>query len=427
MANVEIEELKKLIRDSVGSEIARQAQDSLDKAKEDADKARAAGVNPLSELQRQVAGSHFQRADVAANGTVRNDPHQGRGLDFARAIKAGVVGQLSHRSAQDVAHAWSKDGAAHYGRVAELLDGTKRAMGESPVSSGGALVPGSATVEFIELLYPASLAMSLGARDMEINRTQDFGRLNQGATVAYVGELSNVVPSTPATGQLRATSHKAAAIVPLSNELLRNPSVGADMILRDDLLAAMGARRDLSFYRGAGSSNQPKGVKSWMKAGNKANQSGTAISNKVADLMKLIRYVDESNVPMGGAAFVMAPRTKWALAATLDGNSQFVFASMLAAGTLFGFRAASSTQIPTNLGGGSDSEIYFGAHSDGIITRDVSQPMAIETFLNGTYHDGSALVSGISTDQSVVRIIEGHDVILRHDNTFSMLEQVTWS
>jgi HK97 family phage major capsid protein len=122
----------------------------------------------------------------------------------------------------------------------------------------------------------------------------------------------------------------------------------------------------------------------------------------------------------------MAPRTFWGLAKLLDTNGSFVFMPMLMAGNLFGFRFAKTTQIPVNLSG-SQSQVFFGVHSDVILGRDVSRPLEVETQVNGAYWNGSAVVAGFSNDTSPVRIIESHDVAARHDNTFALMEQVTLS
>lgn len=437
LAKMTPDDLKSFIRDSVRASLAEGMTVSVDKATEAADRAKREGSH-LDMLARIVAGAseearaggNYPRAIVDMRlGTIITDPHKGRGLELARAVKAMLVGKMENRDAKDVAQSWFKAGHRHYEPVADTIEPIKRAMSESVAASGGLLVAPQIG-EFIELLYAVTLAYRLGARDYEFNRQVDFGKMTAGVTAYYGGELALMVPSTPSVGQVKMSAKKAYAITLLSNEILRNPSVSSDALVRDDMLKAIALKRDSSFYRGTGTEYAPKGWKNWIKSANKNGQSGTALANKVSDLIKAISLVDESNIDleMNRGAFAMAPRSKWALAATLDSQGNFVFAAMLASGQLFGFPIGTTTQIPTNLGGGTnESEIYFGVHNDVFLGRDSTQPLQVEVFPNGAVHDGSAVVSGISTDQSAIRALEAHDVAARHDNTGAMVTGVTWT
>lgn len=426
MAEINTTELESVIRDNVRTAIAGAMVDAVRQAKETAEAQKA---DPAAQVVAGARGPthapEAHRANVDRGSLeVIHDPHKGKGLAFARMVKAQAAGVIERRDPVDVAHGWSRD-FPHYREIAERLEAHKRAMNEGTFAQGGSLVP-QAYGEFIELLYAATTALAMGARVVDFNGSLNMGKLNSGASVYYVGEAENVTPSTPGTGEVRLSRKKAAAVVAITNEMLRNPAVGADTLVRDDLVQQMALRRDLSFFRGTGSQNQPKGIANWIASGQKFNQAGTTTANKISDLVKLIRLVDESNVPLSSAGYIMAPRTLWGLASTVDSNSNLVFANMLSQGMLFGFKVMRSTQIPTNLGS-SESEIYFGAFNDAIMGFDTSTPLAVEVFPNGTFWDGSALVSGISSDQSVIRVLEGHDVALRHDNTFALHQQTTWA
>lgn len=432
-----LKDVEAIIRDGVSKAVAEAMVDSTRKATEEAERARKEGKNAevLAQVAEKMKGEH-ERAKVDSRTLeVIHDPHKGKGLRFARAVKA--LGAAKHESCapKEMARRWANQGHRQYAEIADLLEQAERdtnspnrALNESTFAQGGSLVPIQESTEFIELLYAATLALKLGARTMEFNGSVAMGRLNSGATVFYVGEADNITPSQPGVGEIRMSRKKAAAVVPITNELLRNPSVGADAIVRDDLVNAMALRRDLSFFRGIGSTGQPKGMAFWLNQSlNKFAQSANTAAGKIADLVKLIRLVDESNVPLVSGGFAMSPRSLWSLASTVDANSNLVFAAMINQGMLFGFPFGRSTQIPNNLGGGSDSEVYFGAFNDAILGFDVGTPFTVEVFINGAFFDGSTVVSGISSDQSVIRALEGHDVSLRHDQAFAQLTGVQWT
>lgn len=429
MAEMTVADLKSEIAGVLRGALQDIALQSVDRAEHATRTSPTGGSDAVEQVRQQLAGG--APTPILPYG-LRNDPLKGAGLGFVRMIKAQFAATVEKTTPERIAESWTRQGHTQYASVPEALKGQRdfaekqRGMSEGAFAAGGSLLYPEQG-EFIELLYPQTLAYQLGARDMEFVKAQEMGKLNSGTTVSYVGEAANIVPSTPGTGVAKLTSKVAAGLVGLTNALLRNPSISADILVRDELLMRMALRRDLTFYRGTGTEFQPKGMTNWMKSTNKIAQTGTTLATKVTDLLGVLSAVDSQDVNTTAAAFAMNPRAKWGLASTLDGQGKFVFADMLARGELFGFRVGTTTQIPTNLGGGTnETEIYFGAHGDAILGRDSATPLAVELFPNGAFYDGSSVVSGISTDQSPIRIIEGHDVLLRHDVAFSMMTGVTW-
>ncbi|KKL70473.1 hypothetical protein LCGC14_2104520, partial [marine sediment metagenome] len=82
-------------------------------------------------------------------------------------------------------------------------------------------------------------------------------------------------------------------------------------------------------------------------------------------------------------------------------------------------------QIPNTLGGGSnESEIYFQEFTEAVIGEALG--MMVEVFPGGAYNDGSQIISGISTDETVIRLITEHDFQLRHTNTGAIVTGVLY-
>lgn len=426
--NITEADLAKIIRDTINKVDAETAVANMERAKDEGD--RIAKDGGLEALIRVIRSMDKGARAVVENGVVISDPFKGKGLRAARFMRCAALAAEGKRNISEVAKEISSrnDVAAEdkraYGELGEMLE--KRALSSNVLTGGGALVPPELAAELVELLYARTVVLALGARTLDFTSSINLGRMNSGATVGYLGELSNIVPSQPGFGELRLTGRKATALVPVTNELLRNPSVSADTIIRDDLLQAMALRRDLSALRGTGDTFQPKGITKFINATNVFNSTGTTTAQKVADICKAVRLVDESNVPLDSGGWAVSPRTKWGLFATLDANSNFVFANQLAAGMLLGFPLKTTTQVPNNLGGGSDSEVYFGAWNDLIIGFDKATPMQVEAFPNGAYFDGTAVVSGISNDSTPIRMLEGHDILARHDNTFARVDAIQW-
>ncbi len=429
---ISVKDLKSIIKDTVSAQLADKVVDAEKDARGLFEAAMKKGdpefMRKLNSLLTGT-GDGVDKVAAARDYRMEMDPHKGKGLVFARAVRCATIAKQRNKDPKEIARDFAARGFVGYSHIADMLDEAEkatRALEAGTLSGAGVLIPEQLSGEFIELLYAMTVATKLGARDIGFRGSLSMGRLNAGASVAYVGEEALITPSQQGVGSVKLTGKKAAGLVAITNELLALASPGADAIIRDDLLMAMALRRDLSFYRGTGAETQPKGVYLWTKAGNHANQTGTTLAAVVADYLGLCRLVEESNIPMDSAAFVMAPRTFWGLAKMLDTQGNFVFMPMLMAGNLFGFRFGKTTQIPTNLSG-SQSEVYFGVHSDVLLGRDESRPLEVEMQPNGAYHNGTAVVAGFSNDTTPIRILESHDVAARHDNTFAILEQVTLS
>jgi len=96
-------------------------------------------------------------------------------------------------------------------------------------------------------------------------------------------------------------------------------------------------------------------------------------------------------------------------------------------GTLLGFRYETTTQIPNNLGGGgNESEVYFVDFSSVIIAE--SSTLQVSVFEGGSFDDGTGnIVSGISTDQTLIRSIARHDLGCRQRGAeVSVIDEVTY-
>ena len=290
-------------------------------------------------------------------------------------------------------------------------------LSTSTLEDGGALVPDEYVDEVIDLLRAKTVVRRMGATSAPMTGSLSMPYLSEGSTASYVGETKNITASQQKFGMLQLTDKKLAALVPVSNDLLRNASPRADQIVRNDMVRSMSLREDLAFIRGDGTENTPKGMRYWAKSANvfTATQAGAkaTVEEVIADLGKAVRLLEEGIVPMESLAWAMTPRVKWFLYTLVNSNGNYVFKDEMDKGTLLTFPMASTTQIPNNLGvGTNESELYLFDASTLVIGENSS--IIIDVFEGGAYFDGSAVVSGISTDQTVVRAIAKHDFGARY-------------
>ena len=202
------------------------------------------------------------------------------------------------------------------------------------------------------------------------------------------------------------------------------PDEGYDFThFRDDLIASMAVTEDLYFLRGSGGGNAPKGIRYWANSANVAGSAGTTSANMETDFKNLIQALEGNNVRMLKPVWIMSPRTKNALWVARDANGNLVFPEVRD-GKLWSYPVFVTNQVPTNLGSGSDSELYFADMSDVVIAEN--EQIMIDGSDTAAYHDGSNVVAAFSQDQTVIRAIARHDLVVRHDYSVAVRTGVAY-
>lgn len=295
--------------------------------------------------------------------------------------------------------------------------------------AGGVLVPQSFSSEVIELLRPKSVVRKLGAVSLPLhNGNLTVPRIKGGAVVGYIGTEEDMPTTDVQFDDLKLSAKKLAALVPISNDLLSysgtNPNV--DRLVVNDLTSSVALAEDLSFIRGAGTGNLPKGLRFWAPAFNViVCPADKELHIVEMALSAIILRLEEANSNLLMPGFIMAPRTKRWLSALRDGNGNKAYPE-LDLNMLKGFPAATSTQVPINLGNDGDaSEIYFADFADCFIGED--DAMVIDFSKEATYKDSNGnVVSAFQRDQTLVRVIAKHDFGPRHVESIAVLTDVVW-
>ena len=339
-------------------------------------------------------------------------PEVEKGLRFARF----VCGMVKHKG--------DSEKALDY---VTSVYGEPKALGGADFEAGGAIVPPEYSAEIIELLRAQAVVRALGAQAVPMNSgTMTMPRQTTGGTAYYIGENVNIPKSEQRFGQLSLSAKKLAALTPVSNDLIRDASPAVDVVVRNDLIAAMSLREDLAFIRDDGTENKPQGLRYWANPSNVFAANTTVnLANVTADLTKALRLIEEGNVPLLRMGWIFTPRTKGFLMSLRDANGNFAFRPEMLDGTLMTYPYRITTQIPNNLGSGSDeSEVYLADFAQAVIGENTQ--LIVGIYEGGTYHDGTTIISGISADQTIVRTLARHDFVVRHDRAVSVITGVKW-
>jgi HK97 family phage major capsid protein len=350
-------------------------------------------------------------------------PDDARGLKLAQFTLAIAGAHLSLKGGQPespAAFAKRKFGEDH---------AVTKALSTVVGADGGFLFGEEVAADFIELLRPASVVRQMNPVVMPmVNGKVVLSGLSGGATFGYIGENKKIAKSQPIFRQVKATAKKGAALVPISNDLIRKPSASAMQVVRDDMVAAAGVGSDAAFIRADGSVDQPKGLRYWAAGANVIPANGTInLANVTSDLNKLILALANANVRMLRPGWLMAPRTAVYLMSVRDTNGNFAFRDEMLAGRLFQYPWKWTTNIPINLGGGTDeSEIYLADFADVVIGEEES--VLIDVSTDAAYDDGTGtIVSAFQYDQTVVRLLLEHDLVVRHAESIAVLTGVKWT
>jgi HK97 family phage major capsid protein len=340
-----------------------------------------------------------------------------RGTKVAQMVRALVVAQGDGRRAAQIAmeRGFGADVAASLNTLTP--------------GAGGVLVPQNLSSEIIELLRPKAVVRRLGARPLPLtNGNVTVPRLKGGAVVGYIGSDSDVPVTEQKFDDLKLTSKKLAALVPISNDLLSysGTNQNVDQVVVDDLTSALATREDKAFIRDDGTANTPKGLLHWALAGNKVPASdGSTLQKVETDLNKAILALEGVDANMTMPGWIMSPRTFRFLEGMRDGNGNRVYPEM-AQKLLKGYPVGVTTQIPNNLGAGTnESEIYFVDFGDCFIGED--ETLMIDYSKEASYTDGEGnTISAFQRDQTLVRVIAKHDFGPRHVESVAVLTKVTW-
>lgn len=344
-----------------------------------------------------------------------------KGAALSRCIVAlaATKGIIPH-AADYAAKRWGEEG-----------DEIAKALSTSVGGSGGFLVPQAMATDVIEFLRPASAIMQLGPRVIEMpNGNFTLPGIATGAVAAYVSENTDMTKTEQTFRDVKLVAKKLAALVPISNDMIRYPSTSVDNLVRDDLAAAVAQRMDLAFIRGDGTQDTPRGLLSFAKAvAANANyiaaNTSVSLANTTTDLGKARLALRSANVRMTKPGWIMSPRTENYLMTVLTTNGVYAFREEMLSGKLWNYPYAVTTQVPENLGSGSDTEVYFVDLNEFILGDAMA--LEIEVFNGAAYYDGSSVVSGVSRDQTVIRAIVQHDTGMRQDAAVSVLNTVRWS
>ena len=274
---------------------------------------------------------------------------------------------------------------------------------------------------FIEALRARQVLGGLGATYMGglTNRIR-IPKLS-GAQAAFVEEGGDVSDQSQTDSSVSLQPRTFGAFVEISRLLALESVPSIEQIVRNDLLASMADRLEYYAINGTGSGGQPTGLLNTSGIGDVDISAGTDVDSLTwADIVALVKTVEQANgvINAGALGWLSHPAVKAKLASTakVSGTDSVMLLNDPWA-SMYGYRAAFTSNIPTNLnpgdGGNDASALVFG---------DFSQMMI------GLFSSPSIMVNPYAGDKSgTVRItvLQEVDVAVRNGESFAVTNEVS--
>lgn len=408
-----------LIKDTVGDQVKEVVAAAVAKAGESAS---AAMLNKTTEPGEDG------KMPPEIHTALSMRPSEEKGLGFGRCVRAMAKSKMEgngYRMVPKILAEWGDKASAKFYE--------EKALAASDAVAGGFLVPPQFSQEIIEFLRPASVVRKLGPVIIPMpTGTFRIPKMTVGSTFTYQGENTNMTKTQPQFGNVTLTFKKLSGVVPISNDLMRYSSPGADAIVRDDMVNGMSDAENRAFLRGDGTAATPRGLLNWCLPANVVTANGTAnLANLVSDMGAMIVKLMNNNIKMIKPGWIWAPRT-WNYLMTLQTvNGVFPFRDELMRGTFWGWPYATTTAIPVNLNAsgvaastGTRSEIYLVDFADVALGEGLT--LTIDASQEAAYYDGTQVISAYSQDQTVIRAIAEHDLVMRREESVSVMQQVLY-
>jgi HK97 family phage major capsid protein len=303
-------------------------------------------------------------------------------------------------------------------------------------TAGGYLIPTQAIQDVIEILRNNLVVQTLGATVMDglTGIPVDIPKQTSKSSTFWIDEDATIQDSQIGLGQLSLNPKGLASMVKLSNRLLSLSQPSAEALVRNDMAMQMAEALDLAALRGTGVAGQPMGISNTPGISTVDFSLGFAAAGYVTNpgweqMYDMEGQLADNNALRGNVGFAFHPSVKRNLSkvraggfAATDGDFVLNPATDARIAQLLGYPFSTTTQIPVNLGAGSDeTEVYMANWSDLIIANWVGMTLL------ASQEAGTAF----ATNQTWVRMITDVDVAVRRPESFvlgtGILDKITAS
>lgn len=382
-----------------------------------------------------VSGSNPDDAGASrGNGSriqVKAQAKLSPGCEFARLAKVRAVSKLDQERPLDVAERMYGENSNVFGHIKGTIAAGTTASGNWAAALVGS--EGEAFADFAEYLRPMTILGKFGQNGIPSLRTVPFRQrliAQTGAGAAYwTGEAK---PKGLTSFNFTSTTLeplKAASIAVLSMENVRDSSPASDVIVRDQLAAALAGRIDTDFIdpTNSGSANvKPAAITNGAQA--IAATTYTDADDVRLDVRSVMQYFINANNPPSSGVWIMSSGNALALSLLVNGLGQSEFPGIgMNGGTFAGLPVITSEYIGTYVALVNAGDIYFG--DEGGISVDMSTEASLEMLDTGftqSQPTGASLVSLWQNNLVGLRAERTVNWARRRTSAVTYLSSVAW-
>jgi HK97 family phage major capsid protein len=364
-------------------------------------------VRALDErIGRAEAVAEMERTADAEPVGGREMQRELRSYSLAAAIGGAMSGRLTGREAEIHAELSKgreqRSGAGiHLAVPTEILLGEARSQTVGTATAGGHLVA-TQVAAVADRFRPALRAEAMGATVLRnLTGFLDLPNLVSSGTASWVAENGNATRTAVAFDKVTMGPKTVAGEYRMSRRLMLQSSQSIEDILRRDLGYILAQALDRAAIKGGGS-NEPDGILEVVTASATAE---TDLALIAADLMSELELDDVT----GTRAFLTNPVVMKTARKTLDGEGHIIPMSEI----FHGERVEHTTQVPTNLGVGTDkTALIYGMWSELVIGYWSGVDILVNPYHSDVASNGGALLHAFLDA----------DVAVRHEEAFTWAE-----
>jgi HK97 family phage major capsid protein len=262
----------------------------------------------------------------------RFDHADAEGLSFDRYLRGMATGQ------------W--DGAEH-----------ERALAESSIGAGGALVPAPLSARVIDLARNRTVVFRAGAQTVPMtSATLALARLTSEGTPAWKSENAAITPADMVFDRVTFTARTLVRTILLSVELFEDADPSSEDVIANSFAGQMAVELDRVALLGTGTPPEPRGV---------LNQSGVTTTTHGANGAAITNYdfwLDAIGAVRAAGfepnAHVQAPRSSTSLSKLKEATTN---AYMAPPANMLPMYTTKSVPITLTVGTSTDTSLVFTA------------------------------------------------------------------
>lgn len=240
----------------------------------------------------------------------------------------------------------------------------------------------------------------------------DIPKKTTTSTAYWIGEGNAPSKSTLQFGQVPARNRTVAAYMQLTRKFLKQSSLDAEMMARDDMASTLAVGVDYAGLHGLGAANQPRGLQYLTGIGSVAGGTNGAAPTW-ANIVGLETEVATDNADMGRLGYVTNAKVRGKLKTTEKASStaQYIWSE---GNELNGYPGHVSNQVLSNLVKGSSgavcSAIFFGNWADLVMCFWGGLDVIVDPYTNST--SGDVLITAMQDADVVFRRAESFAAML---------------